>query len=117
MESQLRQAFARKHDDGGLTQKALADKLDIDKSVVNRRLTGRSNMTLETLADMTWGLGHCVEVKIYDPLDLDSNGFRIVPAHQNYDVEKPVNTAQFQVRTNVTSGAASAAKEHLVKVQ
>ena len=114
MESQLRQAFARKHDEDGLTQKALADKLDVGRSVVNRRLTGRSNMTLETLADMTWGLGHCVEVKIYEPSDLDSNGFRIVPTDHD---QKPVNAVQFQVRADVTSGAANASELQRVKIQ
>jgi hypothetical protein len=38
-------------------------------------------MTLETIADMVWGLGHCINVEIFDPKDRLSNEHRIVPAH------------------------------------
>jgi DNA-binding XRE family transcriptional regulator len=73
IESQLREAFAKRHDEEGLTQSALAGKLGVDRSAINRRLTGRVNMTAETLADMVWGLGHCVKIEIYDPKERGTN--------------------------------------------
>lgn len=62
-----------------MTQAVLAKKLGVDRSAVNRRLSGGSNMTIETVADMVWGLGHCIRVEIYDPTDASTNHFHIVP--------------------------------------
>lgn len=69
VESQLRELFAKRCEQDGLSQAALADKLGVNRSVIHRRLTGRSNMTLETLADMAWGVGGCIDLDIYDPAE------------------------------------------------
>ena len=67
VERQLREAYARAFETGLVTQSSVADKLGIDRSAVHRRLTGRTNMTLETLADMVWALDQTIEVRIGDP--------------------------------------------------
>lgn len=69
VESQLRDLFTARCDAGDFSQAKLAEKLGVNRSVVNRRLTGRSNMTLETLADMVWGVGGCIDVEIFDPAE------------------------------------------------
>jgi predicted XRE-type DNA-binding protein len=66
VERQLREAYARKFETGQVTQSSIADKLGIDRSAVHRRLAGRTNMTLETLADMVWALDQAIEVRICD---------------------------------------------------
>ena len=38
-----------------------------DRWARDRRLNGRTNMTIETIADMVWAGGGCIEVEIYDP--------------------------------------------------
>ena len=68
IESQLREAYARKYQSGTLTQSSLAKKLGVNRSAVHRRLTGQTNMTIETIADMVWALDHAISVKIYDPM-------------------------------------------------
>jgi hypothetical protein len=70
IERQLREAYDRKHRNGTITQAELAAKLGVNRSVVNRRLTGRTNMTIETLADMVWALDQQVYVAIFDPTGL-----------------------------------------------
>lgn len=69
VESQLRELYALRHEQEGLTQSDLADRLGIDKSSVHRRLLGASNLTLKTLADMVWGLKGSVDVDI-QPLEI-----------------------------------------------
>lgn len=64
VERQLREAYARKFEAGQVTQSSIADRLGINRSAVHRRLTGRTNMTLETLADMVWALDQVIEVRI-----------------------------------------------------
>ena len=69
IESQLRDAFAKQSMARTATQSVLADKLGVNRSVINRRLTGQQNMTVETIADMVWALGQCIEVNIFDPAE------------------------------------------------
>lgn len=83
IESQLRAAFAKRSDRDQETQTSLAAKLGVDRSVVNRRLLGRTNMTIETIADMIWALGYCINVNIFDPLETPTNVPQIVPIHPN----------------------------------
>jgi transcriptional regulator with XRE-family HTH domain len=40
----------------GLSQQAVAQKLGVDRSVINRRVTGRANLTLQSLAELAWAL-------------------------------------------------------------
>jgi transcriptional regulator with XRE-family HTH domain len=40
----------------GVTQQAIAEKLGIGRSVVNRRVTGRANLTLRSMAELAWAL-------------------------------------------------------------
>lgn len=81
VESQLRDAYARRHAAGLDTQTTLADKLGVGRSVVNKRLRGLVNMTLETVADMVWSLGYSVIIKIFDPNQVLVNEFHIVSEH------------------------------------
>ena len=69
IEGQLREAYARKNEAGVLNQSSLGDKLGVDRSTIHRRLTGRANMTEETVADMVWGLEHDIEIRIFDPTE------------------------------------------------
>jgi hypothetical protein len=73
IEGQLREAYARKYAAGVLNQSTLAKKLEVDRSAINRRLTGRVNMTEETIADMVWGLEYDIDVKIFDPSESQMN--------------------------------------------
>jgi DNA-binding phage protein len=75
IESQLREAYDLRYREKKATQAGLADKLRINRSAVHRRLTGRTNMTIETIADMVWALGHRIKVSIYDPA-CDQDGAR-----------------------------------------
>lgn len=73
IEGQIRDAYAKKYEAGVLNQSTLADRLGVDRSAINRRLTGRVNMTEETIADMVWGLEHDIEVRIFDPAEATVN--------------------------------------------
>lgn len=73
IESQLRDAYALKHDQQGVTQTDLARRLCVNRSAINHRLKGHVNMTVETIADMVWALDHAIKVTIYDPRSVRSN--------------------------------------------
>lgn len=90
VESSLRDAYAKLYDAGLETQTSLAEKLGVNRSVVNRRLTGQQNMTLETVADMAWALGQCIEMEIYDPAEKKTNAPRVVSEHARWTPTNPV---------------------------
>lgn len=49
---ELQKAFV----DSGLKQNDLATKLDVDRSLVNRQLQGKANLTLRTISDLAWAM-------------------------------------------------------------
>lgn len=83
IESKLRGAFAKRHEQKRESQASIARKIGVNRSAVNRRLTGQTNMTIETIADMVWSLGYCIDVDIYDPEERRTNGHQIVPDHDS----------------------------------
>jgi transcriptional regulator with XRE-family HTH domain len=66
IESQLRDAFARQSKGGNVSQSSLAKKLGINRSAVHKRLTGQTNMTIETIADMLWALDQDFKFSVFD---------------------------------------------------
>jgi hypothetical protein len=75
VETQLREAFDERHQAGEETQASLAEKLGVNRSVIHRRLTGRANLTLSTLADMVWALGYAIKIVIYKPSEAGENAY------------------------------------------
>ena len=55
-----------------LTQREVADRLDLPEPRISRILSGRENLTLKTLADMGWATGLRFEV-VAVPLEDVSN--------------------------------------------
>lgn len=88
IEGQLRQAYAKRHEQGLETQAGLAKKLDVDRSVIHRRLTGRTNMTIQTVADLVWALGYCIAVSISDADESGGNQHRVLPTFELGDAPK-----------------------------
>lgn len=62
---ELGNAYATENKAGQITQSILANKLNVDKAAIHRRLNVDANMTLRTLADMAWALNHLIDVRIF----------------------------------------------------
>jgi transcriptional regulator with XRE-family HTH domain len=76
VESQLREAFGHRHEESGLTQSDIARLLEVDRSTIHNRLSGLTNMTIETIANMVWAMDYDIDVKVFDPqMRTDSNFF------------------------------------------
>ncbi len=94
VESQLRDAYAKRHAGGLDNQTTIANRLGIDRSAINRRLLGRRNMTLETIADMAWALGQSISVRIFNPYEYPTNEKIVISEHAQSDgVVRAVSTA------------------------
>jgi len=60
---ELQAAFA-KAAAGGLTQQQLAEKLEVNRATINKRLLGQENLTLRTIADLAWALDYEPQFKL-----------------------------------------------------
>jgi transcriptional regulator with XRE-family HTH domain len=108
IESQLRDVYACLHEAGLESQTSLARKLGVGRSVVNRRLTGQQNMTLESLADMVWALGASITVKIDDPATQSAKNFNVSGSAriaQPADIASPTPMDIKRAPTSVNSNA------------
>lgn len=133
IEGQLRDAYAKRYEAGVLNQSSLAAKLEINRSAIHHRLTGQKNMTIETIADMVWGLDHDIEVKIFDPseslrndkISEEATPFRptsspdtVSPLMQIASTAPSSNTAPLSilggVQKRVTSDAAQSYRSQLI---
>jgi transcriptional regulator with XRE-family HTH domain len=74
----LNTALAEEHEKRGLTRAEIARLLGQSKSVVNRKLAGTGNMTLETVADLAYALDRPVKVDI--PARGDATGLNGMPS-------------------------------------
>jgi plasmid maintenance system antidote protein VapI len=48
----------------GVTQQSIAEKLGVNRSVVNRMLKGEANLTLRSVAEIAWALGMQAEITL-----------------------------------------------------
>jgi transcriptional regulator with XRE-family HTH domain len=51
----------------GLTQQELAQRLDDERSNINRQLSGEAEITLRSLADLAWALGREITFELRRP--------------------------------------------------
>lgn len=63
----LRDAYGTRYEQGRTNQKRLSEKIGVDRSVIYRRLTGKTNLTLKSISDLVWGLDWGVAVRFFDP--------------------------------------------------
>lgn len=50
------------------SQQALARKLDVERSVINRQLSGEANLTLRSLADLAWAMDMEISFELKQPV-------------------------------------------------
>ena len=51
----------------GMTQQEVAERLGVDRSLINRRLTGKANLTARSIADFSYVFGKEVDIKFSEP--------------------------------------------------
>lgn len=66
--NELLKALSEAKKDGKLSQQALAKKLDVHRSLINRQLSGESNLTLRSLADLAWAMDMEISFELRKPM-------------------------------------------------
>ena len=54
---QMKRALAERREADGTTQTAVANKLDVHRSVINRELNGKNDIGLGRVGEFAWALG------------------------------------------------------------
>ena len=112
MQSKIQQAYV----ESGKTQQEIATILNVDRSVVNRRLKEKSNLTERSIAEIAYALGREIEFELTipvvapgsnSPLDVSEVGTRTTLVHSNGYVS-PSST-----RRSVDNGFSVVAKVSL----
>ena len=65
---ELLRVLAEKKARGGLPQQALAEKLGVKRSLINRQLSGEANLSLRSLADLAWAMGMEISFELKQPM-------------------------------------------------
>jgi ribosome-binding protein aMBF1 (putative translation factor) len=65
--SELLSALSEERDQSRFTQQALATKLGVNRSVINRQLSGEGNLTLRSVADLAWALDREIVFELKRP--------------------------------------------------
>lgn len=99
----------------GLTQAELADRLGVSPGRVSQLLSGRRNLTLKSLADLTWALGMRVDLSLEVIEDLSATPAKddapLVPkwlSKRRMPVDWDLQDAWLPVATPVTESEAIA---------
>ena len=99
---ELLRALSERKSEGGLSQEALARKLDTERSLINRQLSGESNLTLRSLADLAWAMDLEISFELKKPAS---------PAGQN----QPMTTSTVRHgQIKYINGAAKPAAVHAI---
>jgi transcriptional regulator with XRE-family HTH domain len=103
----LLRALSERKREGRLSQQALARKLDVHRSLINRQLSGEANLTLRSLADLAWAMDMEIWFELKKPAAHPGQNEPVITSTLGYGEIKYVNAS---VRRNrVTKGAPSQA--------
>ena len=87
----------------GLTQQALAQRLGVNRSVINRQLSGESNLTLRSLAEIAWAMDMELSFELRHP--------EIAPGRNEPLTTSTINHGQIRI-VNVRSPKAGCGIPH-----
>jgi transcriptional regulator with XRE-family HTH domain len=104
----LQKALSEEQKKRGLTQSAIAKAIGVHRSVINRELRGKKDITLGRVAELAWAMGRKAVIELPETkIAIGSNATSISnPATQivSTDAESHANTTQ-QPRTFVARAA------------
>ena len=104
---ELLRALSERKNEGGLSQEALARKLDTERSLINRQLSGESNLTLRSLADLAWAMDLEISFELKKPA---TEAGQNQPAHNQTIATSTVRHGQIKY----INGAAKQVAVHAV---
>jgi plasmid maintenance system antidote protein VapI len=105
----LQKAYVEEQDRSGLTQTAIASALNVHRSVINRELRGRKDLTLGRVAELAWAMGRYPHFELLQlsyavGFAMFSLGLRLTPTVNQVGV---MNMGGIATGTGFTTNAAA----------
>jgi len=95
LRSGLQTAFITERKSRKLTQQAIASLLGVNRSVVNRQLTGQENLTVRSAVELAWAMGWETNIVVHKPT--------VEPATN----ERPTEPQLYDYRSDSTTGTGT----------
>jgi hypothetical protein len=76
----LQKAYVEEQANNGLSQSEIARSLKVHRSVINRELKGRKDLTLGRVAELAWAMGRKPSFSIEQPHVSSSTNFPVAAA-------------------------------------
>jgi hypothetical protein len=67
--SELLRAVDEERRTAHASQQAIAQRLEQDRSAINRQLSGEANLTLRSVAELSWALGREIKFELRKPIE------------------------------------------------
>lgn len=100
--SELQNALSEEKAYRKLTQQDIATLIGVNRSVINRQLIGRENLTLRSVAELAWALGRDIEFRLHKPVDIPGmNHIPSSPPKTETKIQAP------EVKENTGSNASN----------
>jgi|SRR5271163_3002773 len=75
--NELYKAIDEERRASGLNQQAIADRLGLQRSAINRQLAGEDHLTLRSVAELSWDLGREISFELRKPVEASGQNINL----------------------------------------
>lgn len=101
-------ALSVKRAEAGICQQALATKLDAERALINRQLSGEETLSLRSLADLAWAMDMEISFELKSPSASPGQNHPMTTSTVSYGQIKYLDGGARKVSNQDTESAASA---------
>jgi hypothetical protein len=94
---ELLRALSERKSESAFSQQALAQKLDAERSLINRQLSGEASLTLRSLADLAWAMDMEISFELKKPAAISGQNQPMTTSTVRHGQIKYINGAAKQV--------------------
>lgn len=102
---ELQRAVAAEKRERKLTQQKIAEILGVNRSVVNRRISGKDNLTVKSLAETAWALGYEPRFELVESKPSAGSNIMFAPPVATSSGNAPPSPVRCGVETSSATGS------------
>lgn len=99
----IQRALAEEQSKRGLTQTAIARAIGVHRSVINRELRGKKDITLGRVAELAWALGRKPSFALVEPVEVHGQNYSSIMPLTEVDVTSGTAIIGIETRSSAES--------------